>query len=149
MRSEAEIRRQVETRLRRWGLLALNGILWVGAAKLIYGYSQYGNFGQFTGAVALFMVAWAALLGLHALRTFYVEGREWLVRRQLSGNASFMGCKKNANGMTRLRYRMISRFSLPADDGEYSVVPFRHEADDGALVDFPFSEEPEAKAKYE
>ena len=94
MRSDAEIRKQVEARLRRWGLLALNVILWVGAAKLIYGYSQYGNFGQFTGAVALVMVSWAALVGLHALRTFYVEGREWLVSGRLSGSVRFTGCKR-------------------------------------------------------
>ena len=84
MRSEAEIRKAVETRLRRWGLLALNGILWVGALKLIFGYSQFNDFqGTLADVVAGMMVIWLALFGLHALRTFYVELREYLVRRAI------------------------------------------------------------------
>ncbi len=84
MRSEAEIRKQVETRLRRWGLLALNGILWVGAAKLILVYSQtHGFYANQSDIILLIMLGWVSLVGLHALRTIYVELREYLVRRAI------------------------------------------------------------------
>jgi hypothetical protein len=138
MRSEAEIRRQVETRLRRWGLLALNGILWIGAAKLLYGFAQYSSFGRFDGLIVLLMVGWAVLLGLHALRTFYVEGRErlvqWAIKRehQVYGWQPLDEKPKRAESASR---PAESRVSLQADDGE--------------LVDFPFSQEADVKAKHE
>ncbi len=82
MRSEAQIRKQVEARFRRWSLLVLNGILWVGAAKLIYVFSQSHSFPSRADDVGiLFMVGWLVLFGLHFLRTVYVEMREYLVRR--------------------------------------------------------------------
>lgn len=84
MRSEAEIRKQVETRLRRWSLLALNGILWIGVAKLLFVYSQTHSFyGSQSDIIALVMLGWVALVGLHTLRTIYVELREYLVRRAI------------------------------------------------------------------
>jgi hypothetical protein len=141
MRSEGEIRREVEERLRRWGLLALNGILWVGAAKLLYGFSRYSSFGRFDGVVVLAMVLWAALVGLHALRTFYVEGKEWLVRRAIEREREFYRLQTGYEKRKRDESASLpddSRFSLPAEDGEYTVLPFRHEAEDGELVDFPF-----------
>ena len=147
MRSDAEIRRQVEGRLRRWALLVLNAILWVGAAKLFYGVSQYSSFGQFTGAVALVMVVWAALVGLHALRTFYVEGREWLVRRAIAQEQQHYGLREKRKRDDSASLPDEMRFSLPAEDEEYSVVPFRHEADDGVLVEFPFRDEAAEQVK--
>src|SRR4051812_10909682 len=81
MRSETEIRRQVEIRLRRWGLLALNGILWIGAAKLVYEFNQiHPLYDRVLNLIFFVMAGWLALVGLHALRTIYVEGREWLVK---------------------------------------------------------------------
>src|ERR1700710_1879062 len=81
MRSEVEIRRQVETRLHRWGLLTLNAILWGGAAKLIDAYVQYASFyGGARDGIVLVMVLWLNLIGLHALWVFYGEIRERLVR---------------------------------------------------------------------
>ena len=138
MRSDAEIRNLVESRLRRWGLLVLNIILWVGAAKLVYGVTQTSSFGQFTGAIVLIMVAWAALVGLHALRTFYVEGKErlvqWAIKRehQVYGWQPLDEKPKRDESASRPEE---SRYSLQADDGE--------------LVDFPFSQEADVKAKSE
>ena len=152
MRSEAEIRKQVETRLHRWGLLALNLILWVGAAKLLYGFSQYSSFGRFDGLIVLMMVGWAVLVGLHALRTFYVEGREWLVKRAIEREKQFY-LRQNAY-IKRKRDESASlpdesRLSLPDEDGKYSGVPFRHKPDDGVLVDFPFRFDSDKKATHE
>ncbi len=130
MRTEAEIRGAVEARLRRWGLLALNGILWVGAAKLIYGYSQYGNFGQFAGAVILFMIVWAALFGLHALRVFYVELRERLVRRAVEREREF--------------YQLQVAYEKRKHE-----EPLPRLSDDGELIDFPEWSDAEGKLKRE
>jgi len=127
MRSEGEIRREVEGRLRRWGLLILNGILWVGAAKLLYGYSEYGNFGRFSGAVVLFMLVWAALVGLHVLRTLYVEGKEWLVKRAIAREREFYRLQSVYEKRKRGESASLpddSRFSLLEEDGEYPGVPF-------------------------
>ena len=138
MRSEGEIRHEVETRLRRWGFLALNGILWVGAAKLIYGYSQYDNFGRFSGVVVLFMLGWLVLVGLHALRTIYVEGREWLVRRAIAREREF--------------YVLQNAYEKPKRDESVSLSDDARpslQAEDGELVDFPFSHESEPKVKNE
>ncbi len=152
MRSEGEIRREVEGRLRRWGLLALNLILWAGAAKLLYGFAQYSSFGRFDGLIVLAMVAWAALVGLHALRTFYVEGREWLVRREITREREFYVLQNAYEKRKRDDSASLPddpRFSLPAEDGEYPVVRFRQEPEDGVLVDFPFRYATDKKAKHD
>lgn len=112
MRSEAEIRKQVETRLRRWGLVALNGILLIGAAKLIFAYSQNHDFmGSQADVIIALMIGWVALVGLHFLRTVYVELREYLVRRAIDQerNSTHAAYEKPKHDETQL--------SL-SDDGE-------------------------------
>ncbi|MBI1256328.1 MAG: hypothetical protein GC204_02550 [Chloroflexi bacterium] len=148
MRSDAEIRRQVERRVRRWGLLALNAILWVGAAKLIYVISERYSFsGKAEDVGILFMVGWAALVGLHALRTFYVEGREWLVRRAIAQEHQRYGLPEKRKRDDSASLPDETWFSLPADDGEYTVVPFRDDPVGELGDDFPFRNEAELKAK--
>ena len=151
MRSEAEIRRQVETRLHRWGMLALNAILWIGAAKLIDAYIQYASFyGGARDGIVLVMVLWLSLIGLHALWVFYREIREGLVRWAIAREHQVYGWQPMDEKPKRRESASLpdeSRLSLPVDDGEYPGVPSRHEPDTGTLVDFPFRYEPDQKAK--
>ncbi len=58
MRSEAEIRKQVEARLKRWLFLIIDGGAWLGAAFILWQTASYRSFGQFSGALALFMLLW-------------------------------------------------------------------------------------------
>lgn len=156
MRSEAEIRRLVEMRLRRWGLLALNGVLWAGAAKLIYGYSQYRDLhGVAADVIIPLMLVWLIVFGLHALRTFYVEGREWLVKWAIRREHQVYGWQPIDEKPKRRESASLpdeSRFSLPDEGAEYPGVPFRYEADGELGEDFPFQSdgyEPKASADHE
>ncbi len=83
MRSEAEIRKQVEARLKRWLYLIADGGLWLTAVFLYWRGSGGGflNLGQFTGAGSLFLTLWFVAVGLHMLWVLYATLRDWLVGR--------------------------------------------------------------------
>jgi hypothetical protein len=82
MRSEADIRKQVEKRLRRWAFLLLHVILWAGVAKGLAYLTSVRTDG-WSQTLLLGMALWASLIGLHVLRTLYVEAREFLVRQAI------------------------------------------------------------------
>jgi hypothetical protein len=84
MRSEAEIRREVEQRFNRWVFLFMNGGLWIVVGAGLSLYSRYqGVPAGWIDSVLLFLMFWGLLVGLHFLRTVYVEKRDWLVRRAI------------------------------------------------------------------
>lgn len=84
MRSEAEIRKQVENHLKRRGLLVLDGGLWLLAVFIEAEFLRFrGLSTTMTGLLTLLMIAWTLGLGLHFVRTVYVELREILVRRAI------------------------------------------------------------------
>ena len=108
--------------VKRWRLLALNGILWVGAAKLIDAYIQNAYFySSVRDVIVLVMVAWLMLMGLHALWVFYKDLRERLMRWAIEQAQPSYGHKRKRD----------------------HAVPFLNDAD-GELIDFP-----EVKVKYE
>jgi hypothetical protein len=104
---------------KRWLLLALNGILWVGTAKLIDAYIQNTNF--YSGVrdvIVLMMVAWLNLVGLQALWVLYREIRERLMRWAIE--------------QAQPSYRRDADDKRKRDQAALML------ADDGELVDFPF-----------
>jgi hypothetical protein len=138
MRSETEIRREIEARLRRRGFLLLHGALWAIITFSLYAYSRYQGVpvGWTTSAV-FFMGLWAFIVGLHTFWVGYVELRDRLVRQAVERERRY--------------YPM----------GDAYAKPKRREApprlsDDGDLVDFPDAEDrrisdddmDDAKVKY-
>ncbi len=79
MRSEAEIRKQVEARLKRWLFLIADGGLWFAAVFFYRSSGGFLNLGQFAGAGSLLLTLWFVVVGLHTLWTFYATLRDWLV----------------------------------------------------------------------
>lgn len=126
MRSEAEIRREVESRLKRRGLVLLHGALWVIITTSLYLYARVQNtpVGWSTSAV-FFMGLWACLIGLHAFTVIYVELRERLVRKAIERERKHYQIGDTYYGK---RKRVDDPPLLLEDDGE--IVE-----DD--LVDFP------------
>jgi hypothetical protein len=119
MRTEFEIRREVESRLRRRGLLVVNGGLWLMAVFILSQIMPYSSFGTtLNGLLVLFMLGWTAALGLHTPWTIYVELREWLVRRAIDREREF--------------YRMRDTYEKRKHSEALS-----HLTDDGELIDFP------------
>lgn len=138
MRSEAEIRSEVLKRFHRWVFLVLNGGLWVAAVFILSQMMPARSFGTtLNGLIVLSMLAWTGLLGLHFLRTIYVELREWLVRRAVE------------------RERQLYLAGYFQEKRKRREAPPRL-GDDGDLVDFPADEDEtvedvsigEAKVKY-
>jgi hypothetical protein len=125
MRSEAEIRKAVETRLKRWGLLLVNGGLW---AAVVFVLSQImpnaGISSGWRGFFSVLMLVWTPVLGLHILSVLYVELREYLVRRAVGRERELYLMRENDD--KRKRDRAVSRLEL---------------GEDGELVDFPMSED--------
>ena len=129
MRSEAEIRRDVVTRLRRRGLFVLNGGLWLMTVFVLSQIMPYASFGTTVrGFLILFMFGWTAALGLHTLWTIYVELREWLVRRAIDREREF--------------YRMRDSY----EKRKY-VEALPNLAADGELIDFPMLDNEDAYAQ--
>ena len=124
MRSEAEIRREIEARLRRRGLLLLNGGLWSAAVFILSQIFPSRSLGTtLTSLIVLWMLAWTAVLGLHFLRTVYVELREWLVRRAIDREQRIYYV--NSTYEKRKRVDVLP----PLEDDEEII--------EDALVDFP------------
>ena len=131
MRSEAEIRKQVEDHLKRRGLWVVDAGLWLLAVFFLWTFMpNVGLSTTFKGLTALFMVAWTGVLGAHTLRTIYVELREYLVRRAIERERRYyvMGDEYGK----RKRDEAISRLEV---------------GDDGELVDFPDREQDENYAQ--
>lgn len=135
MRSEAEIRREVETRLRRRGLLLLNGGLWTGAVLFLALLMPRGVYGSLTGLIMIGMLAWTLALGLHAFRVVYVELRERLVNSAIERERQFYLLREN--------YEKQKRF----EERDRADAAFVHLSDDGELVDAPDARK--VKASYE
>ncbi len=128
MRSEAEIRRQVETRLRRWGLLIANGVLWTTVSGTLYVVSNNMGISEAPRSwLFAFVLAWLGLVVLHTLRVIYVELREFAVKRAVR--------------------REIRQYR---PDGDYEKPKRLEISDDGELVDWRVeSEEASVRAKHE
>ena len=141
MRSEAEIRSEVETRLRRRLMLFLHGALWVVGAAIVYRVTRFSSFGSLTGMVMLLLLAWTGMLGLHVLRVGYVELRERLVRGAIERERQFYLLRDNYEK----RKRSEERGRSEEHEREESTVV--HLSDDGELVDAP--DERKVKAGYE
>jgi hypothetical protein len=139
MRSEGEIRREVEGRLRRRGLLILDGGLWLVAGFAIYNYAQYGKFGIYGNIIVAFILVWTALVGLHTLAVLYIEVRERLVRQAIEREYQFYMMK---NAYEKRKY----------DDSPSRNVDGsrRRIAEDGELIDLPvtYDDDVDEKAKY-
>lgn len=131
MRSEAEIRRQVDGRFRRWAALTFNGGLWAAVALGLYFYSERASFPpDLVAPVIAFMVIWAAVVGLHFLYSLYTETRESVVQKAIEREREFY--------LLRADYEKRKRDDAPA-----------RLSDDGELVDFADWQDKEVKAKYE
>lgn len=131
MRTESEIRKQVELRFRRWALLLLNGGAWIVIGAGLYLYSRYvGVPVGWLDSVVLVLMLWGGLVGLHLMRTVYVELREWLVRRAIERERAF--------------YRMRDTYEKRKHS---EALP--NLTEDGELIDYPDWQDAEVKAKYE
>lgn len=138
MRSEVDIRREVEAHLRRRGLFLLDGGLWAAAVVFLWQFTRYSGFGTtLSGLIVLFMLGWTAALGLHFLRTVYVEVREWLVRRAIQREREFYvlqdAYEKRKRDFTpaRLENRSDARLGNSRDFTDARLE------NDGELIDFP------------
>ena len=125
MRSETEIRKQVEARLRRRGLFVLNGGLWfITGMFLWFGRGVYYFISDYSNTLLNLMLLWTFVLGLHFFFTVYVELREYLVRRAIEQER---------------RYYVMSSSARP-DDAEKpkraADVARLELTDDGELIDF-------------
>jgi hypothetical protein len=134
MRSDAEIRKQVETRLRRWGLLFLDGGLGVLVVFFLYQFSKEHSFGEpLASWLTLFVLGWFVLGLLHTAYVLYVEVREWLVSRAINREREFYALQ-NA-------YEKHKR-----DDSASRNTDAAHPltSEDGELIDFPYHEAEES-----
>lgn len=136
MRSDIEIRREVETRLRRRGLLLLNGALWAGAVLASYLYvERYSLANALSSYLFFFMLAWTFVLGLHFLRLLYVELRERMVRSAIERERQFYLLRDHFEKQKRSETRKRE------DAASLRLL------DDGELVDYP--DERKVKVDYE
>lgn len=132
MRSEAEIRREVETRLRRRGWLIVNGGLWLAVVSGMFAYTRYRSLGlgePWTSLIILFMLMWLVFIGLHAFRVIYVELREHLIQRAIEHE--------------RRLYTQGDAYEKSKRD-DTSILSI---ADDGELIDFAARDDEEAHAQ--
>jgi hypothetical protein len=118
MRTEAEIRREVEVHLRRRGLLLVDAGLWIVAVFILWEIMPVSSFGTtLNSLLAIFMLGWTAVVGLHVLRTIYVELRELLARRAIE----------------REHQMYLLRDAYEKRKHDEAVA---HLTDDGELIDF-------------
>ncbi|MBI1256329.1 MAG: hypothetical protein GC204_02555 [Chloroflexi bacterium] len=130
MRSEQEIRREVEGRLKRRGLLLLDGGLGALVVFFLYQFSRYRSFGDpWAGLILLFIFGWFAFGILHTAYVLYVEAREWLVQRAITREREFYALK-----MAYEKRKRDDSFSL----NEYGSRP--RISEDGELISFPEDE---------
>lgn len=135
IRSEAEIRSEVSARLRRRGLLLLDGGLGALTVFLIYTYTGYRSLGEpWATLVILFLCGWFVLGVIHTAAVLYAELRERLVRSAIERERQFYLLRDNYEKQKRSE----------AWDDEYSRLRI---ADDGELVDF--SEETFERKRHE
>lgn len=138
MRSDGEIRREVETRLKRRGLLLLNGGLGVLAVFLLYQFTRFRSFGEpWATLILLFMLGWFVLGILHTAAVVYVELRERLVRSAVERERQFYLLRDNYEKQKRAEIR----------ERDYEASDLRI-ADDGELVDYPSYPQQKVKAGY-
>ncbi len=122
MRSEAEIRKQVEARLRRRGLFALNAILWFASGMFLWlGRGVYYFITDYSNTLLNLMLLWTFVLGLHFLYTVYVELRDWLVGRAVERERRY--------------YVMSGDDEKPKRDAAVARLEL---TDDGELIDYEF-----------
>jgi len=127
MRSEAEIRREVEGRLRRRGLLIADWGFWLLVGFAIVSYFRHQSFASdYDNVAALFVLFWTALLGLHTLAVLYIEAREWLVRRAIQREREFY--------VLQTTYEKRKRDDSASRNGEASRPLI---SEDGELIEFP------------
>ncbi len=135
MRSEAEIRKQIEDHLKRRGLWLVDAGLWALAvfSSLAFMRSHIVST-TINYLVPLFMLAWTGVLGLHTLRTVYVELRDYLVRRAIDRERHY--------------YVMEDEYAPERGKRKHDDSAPRL-TDDGELVDFPadFSDEEDSYAQ--
>lgn len=135
-RSEAEIRNDVTNRLKRRGLLLLNGGLGVLAVFLLYQFTRFRSFGEpWATLILLFMLGWFVLGILHTAAVVYVELREWLVRSAIERERQFYLLRDNYEKQKRAEIR----------DRDYDTARLSI-SDDGELIDYP--ETQKVKAGY-
>jgi hypothetical protein len=138
MRSEAEIRREIEGRLRRRGLLLLHGALWAIITFSLYAYARYQGVPVGWGTSAtFFMGLWALIVGLHAFWLIYAELRDRLVRQAVERERQLY----LAGYFHEKRKRSAASPRLPDEDDSL----------EDTLIDFPADEDEhvaEARVKY-
>ena len=126
-RTEAKIRSEVPNRLKRRGLLLLNGGLGVLAVFLLYQFTRFSSFGEpWSTLILLFMLGWFVLGILHTAAVAYVELRERLVRSALERERQFYLLRDN--------YEKQKRAEIRERDLDASYLRI---ADDGELIDYP------------
>ncbi|MBI1256330.1 MAG: hypothetical protein GC204_02560 [Chloroflexi bacterium] len=101
MRSEQEIRREVEGRLKRRGLLLLDGGLWLLTMIALFAYSRHNDLWE--GYSPAIMLVWTIVLALHLFRVRYSEKRKW------------------DDSASRLMHQSAPRI---AEDGELITFPY-------------------------
>lgn len=136
-RSEAEIRSDVERRLKRRGLLLLNAGLGVLAVFLLYQFTRFRSFGEpWATLILLFMLGWFVLGILHTAAVLYIELRERLVRSAIERERQFYLLRDN--------YEKQKRAEIRERDFDTSRLGI---SDDGELIDYP--ETQKVKAGYD
>ena len=133
MRSDAEIRSEVETRLKRRGLLVVNGGLYLLSGLFFYFYIRTNGFFNALGSyLFFFMLAWTGILLLHILRVAFVEMRERLVRSAIERERQFYLLRDNFEKQKR------------SEGHDYDDSRLRIADDDGELVDYPAAQKVKA-----
>jgi hypothetical protein len=127
MRSEAEIRREIESRLRRRGLLIVHGAIWAAVTTSLYLYARVqGVPVGWTNSAVFFMSLWAFIVGLHAFYVIYVELRERLVRKAIERERKYYQMGDAYYGK-RKRFEALPPLEDDEDDSEDALVDFPEE----------------------
>ena len=137
-RTEAEIRSEVTSRLRRLSLLLLDGGLWLAAVLILSQLMPGRSFGTtLNGLITISMLGWTIIVVLHIIRVAYIEMRERLVRSAIERERQFYLLRENYEKRKRTEERNY-------DDSLLRI------SDDGELVDYPQQNTKEkVKADYE
>ncbi len=142
MRHEADIRREVEGRIRRRGLLLLHLLLWavISLSLFLYSRIQWVPAGWIASA-AMTMAIWLLIVGLHGFWVGYVEVRDRAVRSAIERERQFY--------LLRDHYEKSKRSEEHArsDERERVTADSFRMTDDGELIDYP--DKQRVKVDYE
>lgn len=133
---EAEIRKQVEDRLKRRGLFLADAGLWLMTFLFLWVMRPEG---RFVSAMIFFAFLWTGVLGLHFMRTAYVELRDYLVARAIERERSAERRYYVTAGEPYEKPKRADRAAPPTYEPSTYEPSTRLDLNgDGELVDFDF-----------